>query len=425
MTNTDLSIKLFAQLFVILIVCRLVGLLAKKLGQPQVIGEMIAGVLLGPSLFGLFLPQAQQNFFPAQSRTIIYNLSQVGLVLYMFIIGVEFEAGLLRKRMVSAVSVSLSGVVLPFFLGGLLALFLSGNPVFFGAGVSPWLAALFIGSAMSITAFPMLARIIHEQGLAGTRLGTLVLAAGSVDDALAWCIIAVVIASFKSDPAIALLAIGGAVVYVLFCWGIVRKALQPLAKYAEKKGTLGSGTFSFILALVMIAAWLTDSLGIYAVFGAFILGTVMPRGIVSRQLIQRIEPLTSAFLIPLFFINSGLNTQVGLLNEPYLWLIAGVTLFVAIAGKGIGCMVAARLSGESMQTSFAIGSLMNTRGMVELIALNIGLEQKIISPTLFTIMVIMAIVTSLMAAPLYKLSLRFSSKTGPEAEALQPLQAAA
>jgi Kef-type K+ transport system membrane component KefB len=283
---------------------------------------------------------------------------------------------------------------------------------------------LFLGAAMSITAFPVLARIVHDQGLAGTRLGTLVLAAGSIDDAVAWCILAVVIASFKSDPVIAVLAIGGAIVYVLVCWGFVRRALKPLAKYAEKRGELGAGAFTFILALVMLGAWLTDTMGIYSVFGAFILGTVMPRGLVSRQLIQRIEPLTATFLLPLFFINSGLNTQIGLLDQPFLWLVAGVILVVAIVGKGLGCLVAARLSGESPQSAFAIGSLMNARGLMELIALNIGLEQKIISPTLFAVMVIMAIVTTLMATPLFKWSTRLP-ESNAEAEMGKTLKAAA
>jgi Kef-type K+ transport system membrane component KefB len=424
MSNFDLSVRLFLQIFVILLACRLVGLVLKRAGQPQVVGEIIAGVILGPSLFGFFLPDVQQAFFPAQSRSVIYTLSQLGLVLYMFVIGLEFEAGLLKKRLVSAVSVSVSGIVLPFGLGALLAFALAGDTLFFSPTASPWQAALFLGGAMSITAFPVLARIVHDRGLTGTRLGTLVLAAGSVDDALAWCILAIAVASFKSDPTIALLAIGGAVGYILGCWFFVRPALRPLGRSAEKKGALGAGAFTFILALVMLAAWLTDSMGIYAVFGAFILGTVMPRGLVSKQLIARIEPLTTTFLVPLFFINSGLNTQVGLLNRPWLWLVGGVILAVAVIGKGVGCMVAARLSGESVQTSFAIGSLMNTRGLMELIALNIGLEQKIISPTLFTIMVIMAIVTTFMATPLYKLSLRLSPAETERAVA-PPVKAAA
>ncbi|HEX2909319.1 MAG TPA: cation:proton antiporter [Chloroflexia bacterium] len=422
MSNFELSVRLFAQLFAILVTCRLVGVLARKLGQPQVVGEMIAGILLGPSLFGLLFPQIQQSFFPAQSRSVIYTLSQLGLVLYMFVIGVEFEAGLMRKRMLSAVSVSISGIILPFVLGGALAFFLTGNTVFFGDSVSPWLAALFMGAAMSITAFPMLARIVYERGLAGTSLGTLVLAAGSIDDALAWCILAIVVAGFKSDPAIAILAIGGAVLYVLFCWGVVRKALQPLARQAERRGELSAGAFSFILALVMAGAWLTDAIGVYSVFGAFILGTAMPRGLVSRQLIKRIEPLSTTFLLPLFFVNSGLNTQIGLLNQPFLWLVAATVLIAAIAGKGLGCALAARLSGETGRSALAIGSLMNVRGLMELIALNIGLEQKIINPTLFTVMVIMALITTLMATPLLKWSLG-GSKT--KVESAQPLTIAA
>jgi Kef-type K+ transport system membrane component KefB len=385
------------------LVCRGVGYLASRfLKQTQVVGEMIAGVLLGPSLFGLLFPQFQKDFFPSETRTIIYVVSQVGLVLYMFIIGLEFNVGLVTKRLRSAVSVSLTGIAMPFILGCAVAYLLVTNSSDFFTGTVPvWMAMLFLGSAMAITAFPMLARIIYEHNLANTSLGTIALAAGSIDDVTAWCVLAIVVASFKAQISIALFALVGGAIYAFVTLVVFRKLLKPLGEKVEKRGFLTSTEFAFILALVMLAAGVTDGLGIYAVFGAFILGAAMPRGQLCTDLVRRIEPITTTLLLPLFFINSGLNTQIGLLNEPYLWGIALLVLVAAIGGKLGGCWLAARLSGESNKDALAIGCLMNARGLMELIALNIGLEQKIITPTLFTVMVIMAVVTTLMCSPLF------------------------
>ena len=402
MSNFELTIRFFFQLAFILAMCRVVGLIAKRFGQPQVVGEMIAGVVMGPSLFGLLFPAAQAHIFPKASLTITYALAQVGLVLYMFLIGVEFQVDLIRKRLRSASSVSIAGILTPFMLGSLLALMLVRNDDYFAAKVAPWEAMLFMGASMSITAFPMLARIIYERGLTGTSLGTLALAAGSMDDAAAWCILAVVLASFNSNPIIALSAIGGGVLYAAVVLTIGKRLLKRLGDRVERAGAMSAQTFTFVLMVVMVGAWITDAVGIYAVFGAFILGTAMPRGRFAREIQQRLEPLTTNFLLPLFFVYSGLNTRLGLVSSLKLWAVALAVLFLACFGKGVACWLAARLNGENNREALAIGTLMNARGLMELIILNIGLERGVITPTLFTIMVMMAIVTTLIASPVFE-----------------------
>src|ERR1051326_969896 len=388
MSNFELSIHFFFQLAFILATCRVVGLIAKRLGQPQVVGEMIAGVVMGPSLFGLLLPGLQGQIFPKASLTLTYVVAQIGIALYMFLVGVEFQVDLIRRRLRSAASVSAAGIVTPFALGSLLAIWLAGDSAYFTHDVSRWEAMLFTGAAMSITAFPMLARSIYERGLTGTSLGTLALAAGSMDDAAAWCILAAVLASFKSDASIALCAIGGGVAFAALVLLAGRPLLRTLGDKVEREGQLSGAMLAFVLTLLMLAAWATDAVGIYAVFGAFILGTAMPRGLFAREIQRYLEPLTTNFLLPLFFVYSGLNTRIGLVDPPKLWGVVLLVMLAACFGKGAACWFAARLNGEDNREALAIGTLMNARGLMELILLNIGLERGVITPTLFTIMVI-------------------------------------
>jgi Kef-type K+ transport system membrane component KefB len=404
MTPFELSIVFFLQLVVLIVTCRIVGAVARLIGQPPVVSEMIAGVLLGPSLLGLIAPSAQARLFPPESMPVIYTVSQVGLALYMFLVGAEFRADLVASRLRSAATVSVAGIATPFVLGGAIAFWLAGDEGLFGPGVSRVEAMVFLGAAMSITAFPMLARIITERGLAGTALGTLALAAGSIDDAAAWCVLALVLASFGRDPSIAVLAIGGGVAYAALVLGVLRPALRVLARRVERTGGLGEVEFAFVLTLVMLGAYLTDAIGIYAVFGAFIMGAAVPRGPLVEELRRRIGPLTTTLLLPLFFVYSGLNTRIGLVSTPQLWMVAGAVMAAAIAGKGIACFAAARAAGEPPRTAVAVGALMNARGLMELIILNIGLERGIISVELFSIMVMMAIVTTLMATPIFELA---------------------
>ena len=422
MSHSTLAIHFFLQLAVILIVCRLVGLLVKRLGQPQVVGEMIAGVLMGPSLFGLLLPNLQETVFPkGPAMSILYAVSQVGLVLYMFLIGVEFDLDLIRQRVRSAVSVSLAGIITPLILGCLLTLVLLKQNELFSDNIVPWQAMVFMGAAISITAFPMLARIILDRGLNGTSLGTLVLAAGSTDDAISWCLFAIVLAVFNRAPEIALLAVGGGVLYAGIVLFVAKPMLRRLGTIVERRGEMSAGMLSFVLALVMICGWITDLIGIYAIFGGFILGVAMPRGAFAERLREHIEPLVTNLLLPLFFVFSGLNTSIGLVNTWALWGISLLVLVVAVLGKGVACWLAARLNGEPNREAMAIGTLMNARGLMELILLNIGLQNGIIKPTLFTVMVLMAIATTLMATPLFELVYGRHEKKKPSAKHPIPL----
>jgi Kef-type K+ transport system membrane component KefB len=405
MSNSQLAILFFLQLAVILGICRLVGWLVRRIGQPQVVGEMIAGVLLGPSLLGVLWPHIQAQLFPAgASMSILYAASQVGLVLYMFLIGVEFDTGLIRSRLRSAAIVSLAGILTPLLLGALLALLLLRSAGLFGLHVTTGEAMLFLGASIAITAFPMLARIIFEQGLAGTSLGTLALAAGSCDDAISWCILAVVLAVFHQNALIALLAVVGGLLYAILTLTAGRWLLaRTFGRLTERRGGISGAMLALVLLLVMFCGWLTDTIGIYAIFGGFLLGVAMPRGLCATALRRSLEPLVTNFFLPLFFVYSGLNTSLGLLNTWVLWGIAGLILVAAVSGKGVACWLAALLSHEPRRDALAIGSLMNARGLMELILLNIGLQQGMITRTLFTMLVIMAIVTTLMATPLFDL----------------------
>ena len=402
MSKAQLSIAFFLQMAVILAVCRCVGYLARRVGQPQVVGEMIAGVLMGPSLLGLFFPQVQAMIFPKASLDILYVGSQLGVGLYMFLVGVGFRTDLFTSRLRSAMAVSISGMVVPFILGGGLALWLLKVPGLFSDKATRFEAMLFLGAAMSITAFPMLARIIYERGLTGTSLGTLALAAGSIDDAAAWCVLAIVLASFGGGASTAVLAIAGGLGYGLFMVTVGRKLLAYLGAATEREGKLTPTMLASVLMLFCLCCWVTDAIGIHAVFGGFLLGVAMPRGLFAKELQRQLEPFAVVFLLPMFFTYSGLNTRLDLVDSPQLALIALAVLVVSCLGKGVACWAAARFSGEDNRTSMAVGALMNARGLMELIILNIGLQKGVIHAPLFSIMVVMAVVTTLMASPVFE-----------------------
>jgi Kef-type K+ transport system membrane component KefB len=402
MTGPQLSAIFFLQMFVILLTCRLVGLMSRRLGQPQVVGEMIAGVFLGPSLLGLAFPGFQQTIFPKESLKILYVGAQLGVGLYMFLVGVEFDTETFRRRARSAASVSAAGMVAPFILGAILASALVKVPGLFSEKATLLEAMLFLGAAMSITAFPMLARIIYERGLTGTPLGTLALAAGAIGDAGAWCVLAIVLASFGAGPLVAVKAIGGGIAYAIIVLTIGRKFLKRFESAVERSGELTPTLLAVTFMLFMLAVWITDSIGIHAVFGGFLLGIAMPRGRFARELQRQIEPFAVVFLLPMFFTFSGLNTRLDLVNNPQLLLIALAVIGAACLGKGGACWAAARFHGEDNRTALAVGTLMNSRGLMELIIINIGLEKGVIRPALFSIMVLMAIVTTLMASPVFE-----------------------
>ena len=399
----DTAIHFFLQLTVILAACKLAGLAAQRVGQPPVVGEMIAGVVLGPSLLGRIAPDLQSELFPTgTSNLVLYTVAQLGLVLYMFIIGLNFDIDHVRQRAGTAAAVSITGTVAPLAIGALAAIPLLSAGGFFGDGVTLGMAMMFLGASIAITAFPMLARIIFEKKLTGTSLGTLALACGATADAISWCILATVLAIHRSSPMLAVIAIGGGVVYTVVLLTIGRRGLQPLGRMAEANRAVSPSMLSTVLILLMACAWLTDTIGIYAIFGAFILGVAMPSGFFATDLTAKMEPLTTTLLLPLFFVYSGLNTQIGLVNTPTLWAVTLGLLVVAVMGKGVACAVAARLSRVPLRESVALGALMNARGLIELILLNIGLEAGIITPTLFTILVMVAVVTTLMTSPVFE-----------------------
>lgn len=409
MNNLNLAIQFFLQIAIILGACRIVGRAAKFFGQPQVVAEMIAGVLLGPSLFGYFAPEFQAILFPwdpkqatRDTSCYLFPASQLGLALYMFIVGLEFRTDIVRNHFKSSLLVSLSGMLVPFLLGGTLGFWFHSLGGLFPEKTTPFEATLFVGASMCITAFPMLARIIHFKGLSGTLMGTVAIGAGAIDDAAAWCLLAVVMASFDSNPTSALQSIGGGLAFVALTTMIVRPLLLKAQHwFLDENSKLSESGLVVCLMLMAIGAYTTDALHLHAVFGAFVVGSAIPRGPIQLGVIEKIQPLTVALLLPLFFTYSGLNTQLTLLNS---WEYVGVALAIlvaAIIGKGVACSLGAKLAGLNARDALGIGVLMNARGLMELIIINKGLERGIIGKELFACFVIMAIVTTLMASPLF------------------------
>jgi Kef-type K+ transport system membrane component KefB len=420
MSTSQLSVYFFAQAALIIAVSQLVGRLAQRLGQPQVVGEMIAGVMLGPSLFGLLLPQWQQMLFPKATMGTLYVMAQLGVGLYMFLVGLGFRADHFRQRARSAVSVSVAGIVVPFVLAFSLAPWLHTVPGLFAAKSKLFEASLFLGAAIAITAFPMLARIIHERGLTGTSLGTLTLTAGAVDDAAAWCILAIVLASFGGSWMGAWTAIGGGVAFALFMTLVGHRLLRRLAHGLQPEAPLPSTLLATVLVLFALCAFAMDAIGIHAVFGGFLLGCVMPRGMLADKLRDSLQPFTVIFLLPMFFTYSGLNTRLDVLMDPAILVAGAAILAASFGGKGIACWAAARLNGEPNHDAMAIGALMNARGLMELIIINIGLAAGVIEQGLFSILVLMAVLTTLMATPLFNWTVRrraAAESTAPQAAA--------
>jgi Kef-type K+ transport system membrane component KefB len=409
MSNLNLAVNFFFQIAFILLACRIVGIVAKRFGQPQVVSEMITGVLLGPSLFGLFLPEIQQFIFPwdaaqknRDSQSYLFPASQLGLALYMFVVGLEFRMDVIQKNLKSSIAVSVAGMLTPFVLGALLAYWLYNSSELFPEKTSQLEAMLFLGASMCITAFPMLARIIHFKGLTGTLMGTVAIGAGAMDDAAAWCLLALVLASFDHNLSHALWSIAGGIGFVSVAYLVLKPGFNVAQKWLiDEENKLSDAGLVICLVFMSLAAWFTDKIHLHAVFGAFVMGSAMPRGPIQRGLIDRIQPLTVALLLPLFFTYSGLNTRIDLLNSGYLWMICGLVLITAIGGKGIACWMAARTTGITNREALGIGALMNARGLMELIIINIGLQRGIISKELFATLVVMAVVTTLMASPIF------------------------
>ncbi|MEA1652022.1 cation:proton antiporter [Nitrospirillum sp. BR 11164] len=404
LTPTDFSVHFFLQITAIILACRVVGWLGQKLlAQPQVVGEMIAGVVLGPSLLGLLFPGFAAELFPKETKSVLYVGAQFGVGLYMFLVGTTFRGDHFRTNGKSAFAVSLSGIAAPFLIAVLITPMLLKVPGLFAEGLPQSQATLFMGACIALTAFPMLARIINERGLSNSALGTLSLTAGAFDDAASWCVLAIVLAIFGAGPGVAVLAIGGGVSFALLVILFGRRLLAPLGRAVEARGEMTHTVLAITLMVFCLSAFVMDAVGIHAIFGGFIIGTAMPRGKFVAELKKKVEPLTVVLLLPMFFTYSGLNTRMDMVNSASLLLIALGVLVASIAAKGVACYAAARLCGEDNRTALGIGALMNSRGLMELIIINIGLQKGIIGPTLFSMLVLMAIVTTMMASPLFEL----------------------
>jgi len=400
----DFSIHFFLQLAVIILACRVVGWAGQKfLGQPQVVGEMIAGVILGPSLIGLFWPDLQAAIFPKETKNVLYAGSQLGVALYMFMVGLKLRLDHFQSKARSAAAVSAAGVITPFLIAVAITPFLLKVPGLFAAGISQANATLFMGACIALTAFPMLARIINERGLSDSALGTLSLTAGAFDDAASWCVLAIVLATFGAGPGVAVLAIGGAVLYAIFLILFGRKLLAPLGRMVEEQGEMSMTVLAITLMLFCLSAFFMDAIGIHGIFGGFILGAFMPRGLFVEELKKKVEPVAVVLLLPMFFTYSGLNTRMDMLTSPSMLLIAAGVLVASVVAKFVACYGAARIMGEDNRTALGIGALMNSRGLMELIIINIGLQKGVIGPALFSMLVLMAIVTTMMASPLFEI----------------------
>ena len=401
--RSSLSILLL-QLVVIIIAARVCGALFRRIGQPRVMGEIIAGIVLGPSVLGLISPPAMSFLFPANSLEPLRLLSQVGVALFMFVVGMELDLAHLRQKAHTAIMVSHASIVVPFFLGTALSLLVYGSLA--PSQISFTAFSLFLGIAMSITAFPVLARILEDRRLSQTPLGAIALTCAAVDDVSAWCALALVIAIAQSTGvAAALLTVALTVVFVCVMWFLIRPMLARLLSArthtAQQHPALVAGTLAFVL----VCALLTEAIGIHALFGAFLAGVVMPSTAGIRDLLkERVGSFSAAALLPLFFAFTGLRLQIGLLNDWQSWAMCALIILVAITGKLGASMLMARWTGMSWRDAFALGALMNTRGLVELVVLNIGYDLGILSARAFAMLVLMALVTTFMTGPLLSLA---------------------
>jgi K+:H+ antiporter len=396
--------RLLLQFIVIILATRLLGSLFARFGQPRVIGEITAGILLGPSLFGWVWPAASGFIFPTESLGTLQLFSQIGVCIFMFVVGLELDLSHLKQKAPVAWVISNTGIIVPFLLGLGASVWLYPR---FGSPATPFTAfALFMGIAMSITAFPVLVRILKDRGMAKTPLGTIAIACAAVDDATAWAILALVIAITEaSGLSSAVLSLGLVLVFVAAMLLVVRPRLSGWLGVDTSEGTQARGAIGAVLLFMTASALMTELMGIHALFGAFLAGVVMPQKKEFREyLTLQLQNFSGVFLLPLFFAFSGLRTHLGLLSNLGSWLICGGIIAVAMTGKLGGVMLASRFMGMNWKDSFSLGALMNTRGLVELVALNIGYDLGILPPAIFTMMVLMALVTTFITGPLLNLA---------------------
>lgn len=402
---------LLLQIITIIFTSRTFGFLFNKIGQPTVIGEVVAGIFLGPSIMGIWFPEYTAFLFPKTSLSNLQFFSQIGLLLFMFVVGMELDLKVLRTKAKDAIVISHASIIIPYTLGMGLAYFLYVD--FAPANINFLSFSLFMGIAMSITAFPVLARIIQERGMTKSKLGIIAITCAAADDVTAWCILAAVIAIVKAGTFLSsLFTILMAVAYVFVMLKFVRPFIKKLGEVYSNKETLSLNIVAIIFGVLLISAYTTEVIGIHALFGAFLAGAIMPPSFSFRRiLIEKVEYVALGLLLPLFFAFSGLRTQIGLLNEGHLWGVCGLIIAIAIIGKFGGSMFAARFMGNSWRDSLAIGALMNTRGLVELVVLNIGYDLGVLSPQIFAMLVLMALFTTFMTGPVLDLINKFSKSS--------------
>lgn len=391
---------LLLALLVVLAAARVAGSLFRRIGQPPVVGEMLAGILLGPSLLGSAAPSLSAFVFPEATLPLLGVLAQVGVVLYMFLVGLELDTAMLRDRTHASVAISHASILAPFVSGAALALWL--HPTLAPDGVPFTVFALFLGAAMSVTAFPVLARILADRGLQGTRTGATALACAAIDDVSAWCLLALVVGVARADAGSAATTVLGAGAFAAFVLFVVRPLVRArLAARKHAPDAAPQHTIALLCLAVLGAAVATEWIGIHALFGAFLLGAVIPHdAALARDVRRKLEDVVVVLLLPSFFALTGMRTEIGLLSGPWEWGVCAVVVLVASLGKFGGTFVAARVTGHGARDAAVLGVLMNTRGLMEIVVLNVGLELGVVSPTLFTMMVIMALATTLAAAPL-------------------------
>jgi Kef-type K+ transport system membrane component KefB len=390
---------LILQIVTILLVARIFGLAFIAIGQPIVIGEIVAGIFLGPSILGAIFPSFSSFLFPIESLQNIHFLSQIGLILFMFVIGLDLDISSIRNKMSDALAISHASIIVPFALGLILAYFI--YPQYTPANIPFYAFALFICIIMSITAFPVLARIIQEKGWTKTHLGSIAITSAAANDIIAWCLLAIVIALVKAGgiySAIGTISI--AILYVGFMILILKPWLSKMRETHPTKETMSKGIIASYFLVLLSSAYIAELIGIHALFGAFLAGIIMPSDKHFRKiLIEKIEDISVVLLLPLFFVYTGLRTDLGLLNKGNLWVTFGWVILAAIIGKFIGTALSARFFKQTWRDSLLLGALMNTRGLMQLIVLDIGYELGVLTPEIFMIMILMAIVTTFMTGP--------------------------
>lgn len=395
---------LVLQIAVILAVCRLVGTLFQKIHQPRVVGEMFAGIMLGPSLLGWIAPQVSAYLFPPSSLGFLNALSQVGVVIFMFLVGLGINPNELKEEGHAAVLTSHVSITAPFVLASFLSIYL--YPKLSDDSVAFTSFALFMGAAMSITAFPVLARILTERDMLQSRLGTVAIACAAVDDVTGWCILAYIVLLIRSAHTATpvWLTVGGLVAFALIMIYVVRRLLRRFETIYRERGSVSENVMALMLLLVLTSALCTEWLGLHLLFGAFLMGAIMPKEPkFVRYVLDRFETITVTLLLPLFFAFTGLRTNIGLVKGQEMWIYCALIILVATTGKLGGSMIASWIAGMPIREAAGLGTLMNTRGLMELVILNIGLDIKVISPALFSMMVIMALFTTFMTSPVLEL----------------------